>query len=82
MLVPLPSTLPLLANQLPNIALTLATCKTYLAVSPSALAPFRKADPILLAQTLTIDITLCGDFAGNADLLAETCGALVGDNTW
>ncbi|KAL0240401.1 hypothetical protein I308_106653 [Cryptococcus tetragattii IND107] len=32
-------------------------------------------------QTLTIDITLCGDFAGNADLLAETCGALVGDNT-
>lgn len=35
-----------------------------------------------LAQTLTIDITLCGDYAGIASLLEETCGALVGTNTW
>ncbi|KAK8847650.1 hypothetical protein IAR55_005509 [Kwoniella newhampshirensis] len=32
-------------------------------------------------QRLTIDITLCGDFAGVPSLLAQTCPALVGDAT-
>nr|XP_031860784.1 uncharacterized protein CI109_003828 [Kwoniella shandongensis]KAA5527856.1 hypothetical protein CI109_003828 [Kwoniella shandongensis] len=32
-------------------------------------------------QRLTIDITLCGDFAGVSSLLAQTCPALVGDAT-
>ncbi|WVQ79842.1 hypothetical protein IAT38_001942 [Cryptococcus sp. DSM 104549] len=32
-------------------------------------------------QSLTLDITLCGDFAGISSLLAETCPALEGDNT-
>jgi hypothetical protein len=31
---------------------------------------------------LTIDITLCGTWAGVASLLEETCPALVGTNTW
>lgn len=34
------------------------------------------------AQTLTLDITLCGSWAGVPSLLGETCGALVGDATW
>ena len=33
------------------------------------------------AQTLTIDITLCGTWAGIPATLAETCPALEGDNT-
>ncbi|ORY30224.1 concanavalin A-like lectin/glucanase domain-containing protein [Naematelia encephala] len=33
------------------------------------------------SQILTIDITLCGDFAGVPALLAETCPALQGDAT-
>ncbi|KAL7419058.1 hypothetical protein Q5752_005894 [Cryptotrichosporon argae] len=32
-------------------------------------------------QTLTIDITLCGDWAGVASVLEETCPALIGTNT-
>nr|ODN92983.1 endo-1,3(4)-beta-glucanase [Cryptococcus depauperatus CBS 7855] len=32
-------------------------------------------------QTLTIDITLCGDFAGSPALLAQTCPSLVGSAT-
>ena len=37
---------------------------------------------LIAAQTLTIDITLCGDWAGVASLLEETCPTLVGTNTW
>ena len=40
------------------------------------------ADSTNTAQTLTIDITLCGDYAGLASLLEETCGPLIGTNTW
>lgn len=34
------------------------------------------------AQTLTLDITLCGSWGGIASTLEQTCPALVGDNTW
>jgi hypothetical protein len=35
-----------------------------------------------LSQTLTIDITLCGVWAGEASVLAQTCPPLVSPNTW
>lgn len=35
-----------------------------------------------LAQTLTINIALCGDYAGLPSELEKTCPALVGDATW
>ena len=31
---------------------------------------------------MVIGTTLCGDWAGVGSILAETCPALVGDNTW
>ncbi|KAK1921820.1 concanavalin A-like lectin/glucanase domain-containing protein [Papiliotrema laurentii] len=38
-------------------------------------------DKYLGPQTLTIDITLCGDWAGLDSILQETCGALATDQT-
>lgn len=33
------------------------------------------------SQQMTLDITMCGDYAGTASVLEATCGALVGDQT-
>lgn len=37
---------------------------------------------LALAQILTINIALCGSWAGQADLLQQTCPPLVAQNTW
>jgi hypothetical protein len=33
------------------------------------------------SQQMTLDITMCGDYAGTTSVLEATCGALVGDQT-
>lgn len=50
----------------------------YLVVSVSHPALGQHTD--VPAQTMTLDITLCGDWAGA--VIADTCPALVGTNTW
>jgi hypothetical protein len=48
--------------------------------SPQLLPGENHSDKV--AQNLVIGTTLCGDWAGLASILQETCPALVGDLTW
>ncbi|WVQ75782.1 hypothetical protein IAR50_005415 [Cryptococcus sp. DSM 104548] len=59
-------------------SLDTSTLGTPVAEYPSSTCDIDKS---FSPQTLTINIALCGDFAGIPSLLAETCPALVGDAT-
>ena len=75
-----------LEHLLQNMTGAHATFPSPLAVSEHPLwtvLPLRDHIELMIsAQTLTIDITLCGAWAGVASLLEETCPPLVGTNTW
>ncbi|WVQ75776.1 hypothetical protein IAR50_005409 [Cryptococcus sp. DSM 104548] len=63
-------------STLPSFTLVIQTSQSAKYSSDSC-----DVESLFTSQTLTIDITLCGDFAGSASKLALTCPALSGDNT-